>query len=96
MYKLQNKTSMAIAEVTDKEKEIIWNKKLTDDPEDKRTWAFKYKILEHRPDQDEPNVSFNPPELAIPEVLTPLPAPASATVTTESGTKKANDKKSAK
>lgn len=71
MYKIQNKTSGATDTVTDAQWQVIRQKKLTDDPQDKKTWSSKYKILEHVPDENAPEVSFDPPEIAMPEIQEP-------------------------
>ena len=80
MYNLENKNSGAKAQVTDAEWEAMKTKKISEDPQEKKSWASKFKVLGHQPDIAQPAATFNPPEIAIPEIHNP---PAAAEVKEE-------------
>ncbi len=71
MYKIQNKVSGATSQVTDSQWEDLKAKKITEDPNEKKSWASKYKVLEYQPDIESPAVNFTPPEIAMPEINLP-------------------------
>lgn len=71
MYKIKNKVSGAESQVTDAAWAEMKNKKLSEDPQEKKTWGSKYKVIDHQPDIEQPQASFIPPEIALPEVQSP-------------------------
>lgn len=71
MYKIKNKISGAESQVTDAAWAEMKTKKVSEDPQEKKTWAQKYKVIEHQPDIEQPQASFIPPEIQLPEMLSP-------------------------
>lgn len=85
MYKIKNKVSGAEAQVTDAAWAEMKAKKLTEDPQEKKSWASKFKVISHDPDIETPQATFTPPEIALPEIQEPG--------NDKTGTSKTNSKK---